>query len=319
VARRRVSTRAHAAPAGIEKHAAGARADELLKERSRLLREVQKKQRQLEDVKQRALVISDEAVTRLAPIVERQHRLSARLEALFRELLSRRLAPRARKEVGRLRRLFELEGLLEPSADASEDQPPSSQPPPTEPWEAPPRHAGRPPEPHPRPGPDVAGAPQAGQERRSLRDIFRNLARLVHPDQARQEGERQRRTELMKQVTRAYEDGDLARLIELEGVWGREQSLGEGSDPEARCVELARLNRELLDQLREVTRQLRDAKYALRDAVESHPPAALLELAMHELDDVEAIYELLLGFRDGKISLKDLSYGPVPRPHRRAH
>jgi hypothetical protein len=318
VARRRVGLKARAATPGIEKHAAGAQAEELLKERARLLREVQKKQSQVAQVKERAAKLADEAVARMAPVVERQARLAARLDGLFRELLSEgRLVPRARREVLRLRRLFELEGLLEPTpgVDDEDDTLPADEEP-REAWEAPPRHASRR-QPAGRGRPEVAGAAQVGQERRSLRDIFRNLARAVHPDQARQEDERQRRTEVMKQVTRAYEDGDLARLVELESTWQSEQALREGGDPELRCRELLRLNRELLNQLREVTRQLRDAKYELNAAAESFAPPELVDLAMSELDDVEAICELLVRFRDGKISVQDLVHGPEPRPRRK--
>ncbi|HXK17794.1 MAG TPA: J domain-containing protein, partial [Polyangiaceae bacterium] len=85
------------------------------------------------------------------------------------------------------------------------------------------------------------------QQQRSLRDIFRNLARAVHPDRAGHDGERARRTEVMKEVTRAYEEGDLARLIEIESTWHGQQAPTEAGDSEARCRELERINRELLD------------------------------------------------------------------------
>jgi hypothetical protein len=316
---RRARVKTAVASPGLEKHAAGARAEELVRERARLLGEVQKKQRQLEQIKARANAVAEEAVARAAPLVARQRALVAELEALFRELLhAERLSVRAKKELGRLRRQLELQGVLEPALEAEDQDAPSAsgaaEPPNA--WDAPPRHSAKQSE-RPHPGrPEVSGASQAGQERRSLREIFRNLARAVHPDQARQDGERERRTEVMKQVTRAYEDGDLARLIELESVWQSERALLDG-DPEQRCRALTRLNRELLDQLREVTRQLREAKRDLRDATESHPSAELIELATAELDDVQALCEVLRRFREGKLSLKDMMQGPLPRPRRR--
>ena len=51
----------------------------------------------------------------------------------------------------------------------------------------------------------------------------------------------------MKEVTRAYEEGDLARLIEIESTWHGQQAPTEAGDSEARCRELERINRELLD------------------------------------------------------------------------
>jgi hypothetical protein len=323
MARRRSSTGATAAatpPAGLAAHAAQARAQELLKERARLLREVQKKQRQLEQVRLQASREAQEAFSKMAPIVERQRALAAQLEALFAELLAKgRLSARAHNQIARLRRSLELQGLLAESEqeDEESDDDPWSEAEPRGNEQAPPRRSSQAKSHAAASQPEHPGARQVGQERRSLREIFRSLARAIHPDQARQDSERERRTEVMKQVTRAYEEGDLARLVELESAWQSQQSVADGGDPELRCRELERLNRELLDQLREVTRELRDAKRDLRDAALSHPPEELVELASLELDDVEGICELLRRFRDGKITLSDLTHGPLPRPRRR--
>lgn len=310
------------APQGLAPHAKTLRVQELLKERSRLLRDVQKKQAQLEKLKEQASRQAQEAHIKMAPIVERQHRLATELEALFEELLSPgRLQARARKQVERLRRVLELQGLLGAyDQDDEEDAGSNDEEDLDDFFERESERGSPPPRPHagPRrsaeaPPATVAGASQVGQERRSLRDIFRNLARAIHPDQARQDSERERRTELMKQATRAYEDGDLARLVQLESAWQSEKALEDTGDPDVRCRELERINRELLTQLREVTRQLRDAKYDLRDATMAYPPDELVELANAELDDMEAICEHVRRFRDGKISLQDLAYGPLPR------
>ncbi|HEY6081079.1 MAG TPA: hypothetical protein VIW29_19825 [Polyangiaceae bacterium] len=323
MARRRFSSAADTAPAlpGLAVHAAGARAAELLKERARLLREVQKKQRQVEQVKERASRVAHDSFVRMAPLVERQRALEAELVALFEELLAPgRLSVRARSQLGRLRRSLELQGLLSPSSDFEGEGEGGGEGE-GERGKGGAGERGKGSERGSRSAqarPDVAGARQVGQERRSLRDIFRNLARAIHPDQARQEDERARRTEVMKQVTRAYEDGDLARLIELEAAWQSERSLAEGGDPEMRCRELERLNRELLDQLRDVTRELRDAKRDLRDAALSHPSQELFELASFELDELEAIRDAVRRFRDGKLSLSDLMRGPLPSPRRRS-
>lgn len=317
----RLETETTATTRSLAPHASQEQAAELLKERARLLREVQKKQRQLEQVKARLRQAADEAVARMAPILERQHRLALDLASLFDELLGNpRLAVRARKQLERLRRSLELQGVLDPreddDADAEEDdEAPFGREGHAHPPHGTPRDA-RPPRGAPAER-EVAGATQVGQTRRSLRDLFRSLARAIHPDQARREDERERRTEVMKQVTRAYEDGDLARLIELESAWQNEQALSGSGDPELRCRELSRLNRELLDQLREVTRELRDAKRELAESELAFPPAELVELAQLELDDVEAICDVLRRFRDGRVSISDLMDGPLPKPRRR--
>ena len=111
-----------ASEASLAMHAARARERELLKERARLLREVQKKQRQLQQVEIQASREAQEAFMRMAPIVERQRALAAELESLFAELLVKgRLSARAHKQVARLRRSLELQGLLAESEGGAEE------------------------------------------------------------------------------------------------------------------------------------------------------------------------------------------------------
>jgi hypothetical protein len=282
-------------------HAAAAKERELLRERERLLREIQRKKRQLESAREKASSEAEAAVRLMAPLVQRHDALVRKLVLLFDELLlPGRSTSRARNQIGRFRRVLEMQGVLPPLADPEHAEPARAD-------EDGQRERDEPSAPRPpKVGQRVAGADQVGQQRRSLRELFRSLARAVHPDQARQEDERARRTDIMKEVTRAYEDGDLARLIELENAWRSAQVIGQSTDPEARCSELLRLNRELLKQVRELTRQIRDIKREARDASSGVPAEELAAQASHELEELAAVYAVLRDFRDGKLSLADL-------------
>jgi hypothetical protein len=68
----------------------------------------------------------------------------------------------------------------------------------------------REPEPEPR--------PVIGEEAKRL---FRQLARIIHPDLAGDPAERERRTNLMVAANLAYEQGDVAALERLLGDWER--------------------------------------------------------------------------------------------------
>jgi hypothetical protein len=283
----------------------------LLRERARLLREAQKQKLRLEQFKQKASRDAQEAVAKMAPLVERHRALVTELSALFNELLAEgRLSARARKQVAKIRRTLEAQGLLSPVGDFADDDDLGSSPD-DDAWS----HQRRREDTF---EPEVASARQPGQQQRSLRDIFRNLARAVHPDRAGHDGERARRTEVMKEVTRAYEEGDLARLIELESAWQSQQAPTGAEDSEVRCRELERINRELLDQVRELTRELRDIKRDAREASFGLSPDELAEQAGRELDDFEGICEFLRKFRDGKITLAELVRGPPQTSHRDA-
>jgi chemotaxis regulatin CheY-phosphate phosphatase CheZ len=303
MARRRSTVATPLAGVSLALHDAAARAQLLLRERARLLRDVQRKKLQLVQVREKAAQDAREAVTRVAPLLQRHQRLLRELTQIFDELLSDgRLSARARRELGRLRGSLELRGVLPPLGDEDDES----------------RHEpddadfarGRGSRNHsdgPAPSqPRVAGAPQVGQTRRTLRELFRSLARVMHPDQARHEADREKRTQLMKEATRAYEEGDLARLLELETAWQNERAVAETADSLARCRELERVNRELLKQVRELTRELRDAKREAREEARGLLPAELIEQATSELDALQQICDWVQRFRDGKLTLNEL-------------
>jgi hypothetical protein len=340
MARRRSNTASPQAAAlpGLELHHAAARVQALLRERARLVREAQKKQLQLELLEQRISRDAQEMAANMTPLLERHRLLVAELAGLLDELLAPgRLSKRARSQINQIRRSLELQGVLSPiddwadagAADEEMDDPWEDRAP--DDWDspgafgkdqAPPHHrqaSGRGDQGHGADAPhaqtrEVPGARQMGQEKRSLRDIFRNLARAIHPDKARHEAERAQRDEVMKQVTRAYEDGDLARLVQLESAWNQQLAATGSEDPEARCRALERVNRELLDQVRQLTRAIRDLKRDAQQAFQGASPAEIVAGATQELDELEAICQLLRRFRDGQITLAELKRQTMPPP-----
>jgi hypothetical protein len=311
---------------GLALHESVGRAELLHKERARLLRDVNKKKQRLEQERARAEQEAQTTVTRMAPLVERNARLVSELTALFAELLVQgRLSARAARAVLKVRRSRELGGILAPEAVPSGEvgaTPDPGKEPREEPRSEPSRgrragaQAGR--KRSPRGAarasqPELASARQPDPERRTLREVFRALARAVHPDQARRDTERERRTELMKEVTRAYDAGDLARLIELESAWRSEQVSTVDGDAEARCRELSRVNRELLNQVRRLTRELRDLKSQARETSRG-PVERVVARAARQLDELSAMRDFVLGFRDGKLSLAELENASRERP-----
>lgn len=62
-------------------------------------------------------------------------------------------------------------------------------------------------------------ARQQAEEKRigqSIRDVYRQLARTLHPDRETDPVEKQRKTELMQRANRAYDAGNLLQLLELQ-------------------------------------------------------------------------------------------------------
>jgi len=300
---------------GLRLHAVGERLGTLLKQRERLLAEVKRKQAELEAASVRASAAVEEVAVKMAPIIGRFEELRAELGALFDELLApKRLAARARKKVAEVQRSLVAQGLIPARAPNPADVAEGSGLDDDAVFEdfdvdAPPFSASG------RQGARVASAPQHGQTpgRDSLRSLFKRLALAVHPDRSKHEGERERRTEAMKEATRAYEDGDLARLVELEKAWQNGAAAPQSADEEARrCAELEQTLRELNRQSRALTAELRELRRQVREDMLGVPVEQVVAGAEGELKDLERVRDFTRDFRDGKITLAMFLEGPEP-------
>lgn len=76
----------------------------------------------------------------------------------------------------------------------------------------------------------------------SLKKLYRAAAKSIHPDLATDEEERARRTSLMIEVNRAYEEGDEARLQAIIREWETSPEAVRGKGP---GVELVRTIRKI--------------------------------------------------------------------------
>jgi hypothetical protein len=144
----------------------------------------------------------------------------------------------------------------------------------------------------------------------------------LHPDKVQDSAERATLTAVMKEVTRAYELGDVARLMELERSW---LAAAVPSEPDE---ELARRTAQLLEanqQLRQQLRGLSAECKALRDSIAGSlgprggrqrglcdwTSELLLAELERELGEVQALRDLARSFRDGEINLSEFLVGPA--------
>jgi hypothetical protein len=74
----------------------------------------------------------------------------------------------------------------------------------------------------------------------AARKLFRDVAKAIHPDLARDESTRDRRHTLMIEANRAYALGDEEQLRSILDAWEKSPEAVQGSDPEAMRLRLAR-------------------------------------------------------------------------------
>ena len=93
--------------------------------------------------------------------------------------------------------------------------------------------------------------------KRSIATIYKQLARVLHPDLERDRDRQKQKIELMQELTVAFRENDLHTLLRLEMQWIEK----EGGDVE-------RLTEEKLDVYNEfLTRQVEGLEQRLRDLV----------------------------------------------------
>jgi hypothetical protein len=85
--------------------------------------------------------------------------------------------------------------------------------------------------------------------------LFRLLARLIHPDLARDPGERERRTNLMVAANHAYEQGDLETLRHLLDEWDQSPDSVVDSTPAAELQRTVRQIARICDRLNVLDRR----------------------------------------------------------------
>ncbi|PKM36419.1 MAG: molecular chaperone DnaJ [Gammaproteobacteria bacterium HGW-Gammaproteobacteria-10] len=93
-----------------------------------------------------------------------------------------------------------------------------------------------------------------------IKQAYRKATKLMHPDRATNEIERERRTIMMARVNRAYEAGDLAGIEQLIIDFGEDSEVVEGSDTGARLVKVIRRIAQLRRRLSEAEKELSEQK-----------------------------------------------------------
>lgn len=89
---------------------------------------------------------------------------------------------------------------------------------------------------------DIQSTPTRGDFRPSdeLKRLYREAAKLVHPDLSEEEADRERRTRVMAEINRAYEAGDEESLRRILHEWQTSPDSVKGQDPGAQLIRIIR-------------------------------------------------------------------------------
>ena len=99
-------------------------------------------------------------------------------------------------------------------------------------------------------------------ESKKIRQTFLRLAEIFHPDKVKDSDIQLHHTEIMKEINKAYQEGDLAKLLEIERLHQVEESFSINSEDDLtrQCNKLEQHNEFLKTQYENLKSELRLAK-----------------------------------------------------------
>lgn len=159
-------------------------------------------------------------------------------------------------------------------------------------------------------------------ETREIRKTFLRLASIFHPDKVRDEESHLSHTEIMQEINRAYQEGDLAKLLEIEKKHkiGEKIDISNENDLTRQCQLLEERNNLLKNQYEDLKRELRlvkntsegqmvsDYRQAKREKVDMI--AEMLKELDQRINLIKEVRDFVKDFKEQKITIKRFLEGP---------
>ena len=294
----------------------------LEKEHQSLLKQIKKKRTELNNFVEKMRSLATEVFHRVSPNMQTMAELDAEIHALFAEILNtRKMGKQTQKNIQSLYRSLQMGGVISYKPIEEEDDDDEELDELFEDNDSQENHQRR------RQfweaeqdseSPTVART----DESRKIRQIFLRLAEIFHPDKVKDNETQMTHTEIMKEINKAYQDGDLARLLEIERKYEVGETIDNNSEDDLsrRCKNIEQHNQILKNQYEKLKQELRLAKNTPEGSmVADYKKAAkqgvdcielMLETMQAQTKIVVEIRDFVQDFKDKKITIKEFLAGP---------
>ena len=288
----------------------------LEQENEKLLKQIESNRSKLNKLNDSIKDVGIQIAQRIAPFRQKILELDRQIHEVFKEIFAgRKLGKKSRKDIESVYYHLQADGLISPqklpsSAEVEEDDSDEGSE-----WRGYERRS------HQEVMEDIARPDR--DDLKKIRQLFLRLADRFHPDKVTDEVEKAFRTEVMKEINLAYQNGDLARLLEIE----KQQELDalidrDSSDDLTRhCAKVESENSFLKEQLATLKQQLKLTKKTQQGEMTAvfkkitkyggDPIGeALFEVEAH-VEVVEQLHKFVLDFRDRRITIQEFLRGPT--------
>ncbi|QLE58291.1 molecular chaperone DnaJ [Nostoc sp. TCL26-01] len=301
------------------------RLEGLEKEHQTLLKNIKRKRTELKNFVEKMRSLATDVFHRASPSFKKMAEIDQEIHALFAEIFSsRNLSKQTEKKIRAVYLNLQMAGIISPKLDREDadlelDEMFDNSESEDDAQDFNSRHHQY------RQAPQDSEFPAVSRtdESRKVRQTFLRLAEIFHPDKVKDSETQMYHTEIMKEINKAYQEGDLARLLEIE----RQHEVGETIDNNSeddltrKCKTLEQQNEILVTQYENLKRELRlakntpegamvtDARKAAKHGVD--PIAQMLETVEVQITFASEIRNFVKDFSEKKISIKEFLNGPA--------
>jgi hypothetical protein len=303
------------------------RLEALEKEHQWLIKQIKRKKTELKNFTEQTRLLFRELYSQGSAYTEKILALDKKIHQLFQEMLtSDRFDKKAKKNIrlvytslqksGIITRNFDEDEILKKlTKDDNEEEEDFSK-------QSQNQSQGQQNQQYNRHGEHESPSAVKAENSKDVRQIYLKLAEVFHPDKATDESKKSHYTEIMKEINIAYQEGDMARLLEIEEKY-QEESISENNPQylERKFLRLEQENKFLKQQYEGLKEELRSFKKTEQGKMYSEykkagskgfdTKAKYLKEFDYHLKALKQVCTFVDNFKDHRISILEFLKGPV--------
>ena len=301
------------------------RVDALDQENQRLVKQIKKKRTELNNFVEQMRSVATQMFHRTLPIMKQMTEMNQEIHSLFDEIFQRKFGKQSKRDIEEVYETLQMQGIISPKSSESQDMPeldelfgaaPGKQ---TGKGNFSDFFAGGETQEEQSP---ISQPAFKTEDSKKIRQTFLKLAEIFHPDKVTDSETQMRHTEIMKELNKAYQEGDLAKLLEIEQqhLAGEDIENFTEDDLTRKCQILSQQHSLLKKQYESLKKELRLVKNTPEGALISEfrqavkmgvdPMEMLLKEMQQQIELVEELRDFVRDFRDKKITIKEFLKGP---------